>query len=114
MTRKKHQPTRTCVACRRARNKRELVRLVRSPAGAVVVDETGRAPGRGAYLCAEQPCWERAVQRRILHHALRTTLDPANAEQLLAHAGRYQNDYTNDTPASGMPRPAGDEGKRST
>lgn len=109
MTRKKHQPTRTCVACRRAGDKRTLVRLVRTADGAVVVDPTGRAPGRGAYLCAERPCWERAVQRRVLHHALRTTLDPENQAELLTHAGRFDREITTNTPAQGNAPRTGDE-----
>ena len=52
-------PTRSCVACRTARPKRELVRVVRTPGGAMVLDETGRAAGRGAYLCRDAACWYR-------------------------------------------------------
>ncbi|MEW6225965.1 MAG: YlxR family protein [Chloroflexota bacterium] len=65
-------PTRTCVACRTARPKRELVRVVRTPAGTVVLDLGGRAPGRGAYLCRDAACWDTAVRKRALEHALGT------------------------------------------
>ncbi len=63
-------PTRTCVACRTARPKRELVRVVRTPGGTMVLDETGRAAGRGAYLCRDADCWSTAGRRRALEHAL--------------------------------------------
>jgi predicted RNA-binding protein YlxR (DUF448 family) len=48
----RHVPMRTCVVCREKRPKRDLVRIVRTPSGEVVVDATGRANGRGGYLCA--------------------------------------------------------------
>ncbi|MSQ31582.1 MAG: DUF448 domain-containing protein, partial [Dehalococcoidia bacterium] len=49
--RARHTPQRTCVACRRTGDQRTFVRLVRAADGAVQVDEAGKAPGRGAYLC---------------------------------------------------------------
>jgi len=73
---KKHVPERTCVACRATRPKRELVRIVRTPAGTVVVDETGKQNGRGAYLCCQSTCWQRALEHGMLNRMLRTTLKP--------------------------------------
>ena len=69
--RPRHVPQRTCVACRQVLPKRELVRVVRGPAGVVAVDETGKRNGRGAYLHAQRTCWERALQQRSLQHALK-------------------------------------------
>lgn len=87
--RAKHQPVRTCVACRQATPKRELVRIVRTPEGSVIVDPTGKANGRGAYLCSDPTCWERAIKRRVLNHALKTELDAETSQRLLQHvAGR--------------------------
>ena len=63
-------PERTCVACRRTRPRDEMVRIARRPDGAVVVDRSGRAAGRGAYVCPEASCAERAPRR--LARALRT------------------------------------------
>lgn len=72
--RRKHVPQRTCVACRTVRGKRELVRIVRTPEGTVMVDETGKRSGRGAYLCRQRSCWEAALARRQLEHALKVAL----------------------------------------
>jgi len=55
----RHQPQRTCIACRESRNQRELVRLAYGDDG-LVVDERRRSTGRGAYLCRRAACWERA------------------------------------------------------
>jgi uncharacterized protein len=65
----KHAPTRTCLGCRQRRAKHELVRLVRRPDGRVAVD--ARGPGRGAYVCAEPGCVERALKTGRLGHAFR-------------------------------------------
>jgi predicted RNA-binding protein YlxR (DUF448 family) len=58
-----------CVGCRQAKPKGELVRLVRNAAG-LAVDPTGRAPGRGAYLCRDPACWRAAEKKRSLERAL--------------------------------------------
>ena len=75
-------PMRTCVACRTERQKRDLVRIVRSPSGAVVFDNGGRAPGRGAYICADGSCWAAAVKRKSIERALNTPLPAELRSQL--------------------------------
>ena len=67
----KHVPIRTCVGCRQRRPKRELVRLVRRTDGVVVRDASGGAAGRGAYMCIEAVCLERAMKGGRLAQALR-------------------------------------------
>ena len=64
-------PLRTCVSCRQVREKRQLVRLVRRPEAIVVVDRTGRAPGRGAYVCADRRCVERLLKSGRLAQAFK-------------------------------------------
>ena len=62
-------PVRQCVGCREHRPKKELVRVVRSPEGRVSLDFSGRANGRGAYLCRSADCLHRAVRARALERA---------------------------------------------
>ncbi len=71
----KHTPIRTCIVCRKARDKSELVRVVRTPDGSVVLDETGKAAGRGAYVCADGECMSTAIKKRALNRAFKTQLD---------------------------------------
>ena len=75
-------PIRTCVACGRSADKRELVRIVRSADGDTRVDSTGKASGRGAYVCADGSCFETAVRRKRLAPALRATLGEEDVERL--------------------------------
>jgi uncharacterized protein len=67
------QPRRTCVVCRSTTAKRALHRIVRSPAGTVGYDPTGKAPGRGAYLCGQPACLETALRRQSIQRALKVT-----------------------------------------
>ena len=83
--RQKHVPQRTCVGCRATRPKRELVRIVRTQDGDVVIDETGKARGRGAYLCRRPQCWDAALKQGSLTRALRTSLQPETVYRLRAY-----------------------------
>ncbi|HEY4945831.1 MAG TPA: YlxR family protein [Candidatus Limnocylindrales bacterium] len=58
------------MACRTPRQKRELLRVVRTPGGAIVLDASGRAPGRGAYVCAADACQDAALAKGALRRAL--------------------------------------------
>jgi len=84
--RPRHVPQRTCVACRRTTDKRELVRIVRTTEGGVEVDPTGKRSGRGAYLCPTPDCWRLAVQKGRLDRALKTGLSAAEKEVILQYA----------------------------
>lgn len=72
--RQKHVPTRTCVGCRTNHPKRDLIRVVRDPEGKVHLDLTGKLSGRGAYLCQNDNCLEKAVKGRQLDRALQLTI----------------------------------------
>ncbi|MBN1993902.1 MAG: YlxR family protein [Anaerolineae bacterium] len=74
MARPKHKPQRTCIACRETKDKRDLIRVVRTPAGTIIVDPTGKANGRGAYLCRRAACWEKSLQKNLLERALKTVI----------------------------------------
>jgi predicted RNA-binding protein YlxR (DUF448 family) len=63
-----------------------LVRIVRTPEGAIVIDETGKRNGRGAYLCSQMSCWERALERRHLERALKVKLTTEAQAQLAEYA----------------------------
>jgi predicted RNA-binding protein YlxR (DUF448 family) len=64
-------PIRTCVSCRTSAEKKSLTRVVRSAAGEVRLDPTGKAAGRGAYLCGAKECLSVAVKANKLGRALR-------------------------------------------
>jgi predicted RNA-binding protein YlxR (DUF448 family) len=96
--RRKHVPRRTCVSCGAARAKRELVRVVRTPEGEVLVDETGKLNGRGAYLCRQKPCWDEALATGQLGRSLKVGLRGETEEALR----RYAEDLPPSIDAAGM------------
>jgi len=76
-------PMRMCVGCREMKEKRSLLRVVKSPEGTISFDRVGKAPGRGAYVCKSKECFERAVKQRQLERALETRIDEAVFSQLM-------------------------------
>ena len=66
----KRAPMRMCVGCREMTPKRELVRVVRTPENEIKLDLTGKASGRGAYLCRKPECFAKAKKSRALERAL--------------------------------------------
>lgn len=74
--------TRTCVACRESDDKRGFVRIVRTPDGHVLVDPSGKANGRGAYLCAKPECFDVARQRRRFDVSLKVNLKDDDYDRL--------------------------------
>ncbi len=85
-------PIRTCVTCRTARPKWELQRIVRTPDGSILADETGRLAGRGAYVCRATDCLTSAIQKGALTRALRTSLPAAFREAVATGAGTITHD----------------------
>jgi len=76
-------PMRMCVGCREMKEKRSLMRVVKSPEGVISFDRVGKAPGRGAYVCKSKECFERAVKQRQLERALETRIEEAVFAQLM-------------------------------
>ncbi|HJV46703.1 MAG TPA: YlxR family protein [Bacillota bacterium] len=67
-------PMRKCVACQEMTPKKELIRVVRNPDGDVKIDPTGKASGRGAYLCRKESCFILARKRKALDRSLEVTI----------------------------------------
>ena len=67
-------PMRQCVGCREMKAKRELIRVVKSPEGAVSLDFKGKLPGRGAYVCPQKECLARARKSKALERAFELQL----------------------------------------
>jgi len=81
-------PMRMCVGCREMKDKRELIRVVRSPEGTVSLDPTGKKSGRGAYVCRKTECLTRALKQRQLDRQLDVSLSPEVQESLRAELAR--------------------------
>jgi predicted RNA-binding protein YlxR (DUF448 family) len=69
-------PQRKCVACQEMMPKKELIRVVRSPEGDILIDLTGKKPGRGAYLCGKSSCFKLAKKSKAFERALKAPVSP--------------------------------------
>lgn len=63
-------PERKCMGCNEKRPKKELIRVVRTPEGEVLLDTTGKKSGRGAYICPKVSCYEKALKSKRLERTL--------------------------------------------
>ena len=75
-------PQRTCMACQEKEDKRDLVRIVRSPEGEISVDLTGKKPGRGAYICPNLECLNKVIKSKRLERSLETAISQEIYESL--------------------------------
>ncbi len=73
MTEKK-VPLRRCVGCNEQKTKKELVRVIRTPEGEILLDESGKANGRGVYLCPKKSCLQMARKAKRLERNLKVAI----------------------------------------
>jgi len=76
-------PQRTCAVCRLVKEKKELVRLVRTDGGKIEIDATGKREGRGAYLCRDTACWDKLAKGKQLEHAFKSGINRTDLEELI-------------------------------
>ena len=69
MQKEKKVPQRQCLGCRQMRDKKSLIRVVKSPEGAISLDFGGRANGRGAYVCNDVECIKKLKKGKMLNRA---------------------------------------------
>ena len=91
MLKKRKIPMRMCVGCREMKPKAELMRVVKPQDGDPAIDRTGKAPGRGAYVCERAECLKRAQKTRALERALDAKIDDAVFEQLAVQSRPQQD-----------------------
>lgn len=76
-------PQRKCVGCGEMKEKKALLRIVRSPEGEISLDLTGKKNGRGAYVCPDKECFAKAVKEKRLERALEKPVSEDVYRQLL-------------------------------
>lgn len=69
-------PMRECTGCRTSRPKKELVRVIRTEDGQIMIDLTGKQNGRGAYICRDPKCLALAEKSKALERSLKTAIGP--------------------------------------
>lgn len=78
----KRIPLRKCTGCQEMKNKKDMMRILRTAEGEIVLDTTGRKNGRGAYVCCSMDCFEKAVKNRGLERSLKVKVPDETYESL--------------------------------
>lgn len=91
----KSKPVRMCVGCREMKDKRSLIRVVKTPTDEIKIDSTGKLSGRGAYICRDTECLQKAVKSKGLEKSLKVAISDEIKEELMAML-------------EGLPKEAGD------
>ena len=78
----KKMPQRTCMGCNEKKYKKDLIRIVKSPNGEINIDKSGKMPGRGAYICDNIQCLEKAVKTKRIERVLETKIENTIYEKL--------------------------------
>ena len=78
----KKQPQRMCVTCKTRRDKKDLLRIVLNADGTVSYDPTGKASGRGCYLCKDSKCITEEIKAHRISKGLRQKVDPADLQKV--------------------------------
>lgn len=80
----KSKPMRMCVGCREMKDKRTLIRVVKTPSDEIKIDGTGKLSGRGAYICRSIECLQNAVKSKGLEKSLKIAIGDDIKDELVA------------------------------
>ena len=75
-------PMRMCVGCRQMKEKKEMIRMLRTPENEICIDTTGKKNGRGAYICRNPQCLQMAVRNHGLERSFKMSIPKETAESL--------------------------------
>ena len=84
-------PMRQCTGCREMKNKKEMMRILKTPENEIILDTTGRKNGRGAYLCVSMDCFEKAVKNHGIERSLKTAVPDEVYEELKKELENMRN-----------------------
>lgn len=102
MIKGKKIPVRMCVACRKPFAKKDLIRIVTNKAGELFVDDTGKAAGRGAYVCKDPRCIERCLRKKSLSKAFKREISAEVRDALKSLAESASDDAAKEEKRPGV------------
>ncbi len=83
MSQTKKIPQRQCTGCGEMKNKKEMIRVIKTSEGQILLDRTGKQNGRGAYLCPNMDCLKKALKTKGLQRSLKTEIPEEVITQLM-------------------------------
>ncbi|MDK2585031.1 YlxR family protein [Romboutsia sedimentorum] len=91
MQKQKKIPQRKCIACQERDSKKGLIRIVKNKDGKIFLDESGKANGRGAYICKDVECLKKAIKTKALNKSFKIEVHNEVYENLLKELESYEN-----------------------
>lgn len=88
----KKVPMRKCVGCQEMKNKKEMLRVLRTSEDEFMLDATGRKNGRGAYVCFSKDCLSKAIKNKGLERSFKQTIPKEVYENLEKEMEQLEND----------------------
>lgn len=79
----KNLPQRICIGCNEKRNKNDLIRIVKNKEGNISIDKTGKANGRGAYICNSTECLQKAIKSKRLERTFEMKINDETYENIM-------------------------------
>lgn len=101
MSVKKKSPQRQCIGCNEMKNKKDLIRILKTAEGDIILDATGKKNGRGAYLCFNRECLERAIRGKGLERSFRMPVSAEVYEKLRKELETVENGQSTVTSGPG-------------
>lgn len=89
MQKTKKIPQRKCIACQDRDAKKELIRIVKNKEGEIFIDKSGKANGRGAYICKSMDCLTKAIKTKALNRAFKLDVDDSVYQNLIEELENY-------------------------
>ncbi len=90
MNKKGKTPLRQCVGCREMKNKKEMIRVLKTAEGNISLDATGRKNGRGAYICLSEDCLAKAIKNKGLERSFQMAIPGTVYEELKKEFDRIE------------------------
>lgn len=91
MSVKKKSPQRQCIGCNEMKNKKDMLRILKTAEGDIILDATGKKNGRGAYLCFDRECLEKAIKSRGLERSFKMPVSGEVYENLRKELEAIEN-----------------------
>lgn len=88
----KKVPLRKCTGCNELKNKKEMLRVIKTPEDEIILDATGKKNGRGAYICNSYPCFEKARKTKALERSLKTAIPKEIYEMLEKELKQFESE----------------------
>lgn len=92
MMKAKKIPMRRCAGCMESFPKKELIRIVHDPEGRFLLDRSGKASGRGVYLCCREACFQAARKKNALSRSLGVPIPKEDLERLFEELSAYESE----------------------